>query len=60
MVAASGQLVALRILARHDIHSCVLNRSSALAALLAQSPGWMQVYSDELSVIFMRSGHSRL
>ena len=60
MVAASGQLAALRILARHDIRSCVLNRSSALAALLAQSPGWKQVYSDDLSVIFMRSGYSRL
>jgi len=48
-------LTALRILARHDIRSCVLNRSSALAALLAQSPGWKQVYSDDLSVIFFRS-----
>ena len=30
-----------------------------LTSLLAQSPGWKQVYSDDLSVIFMRSGHSR-
>jgi serine/threonine protein kinase len=30
-----------------------------LTALLAQSPGWKQVYSDDLSVIFKRSGPSR-
>src|SRR6202030_755926 len=43
MIAASGQLAALRILARHDIHSCLLNRTSALADLLAQSPDWKQI-----------------
>jgi hypothetical protein len=59
MVAAAGQAPAIGMLARHDIRSCVLNRTSALAALLAQSADWKKVYSDDLSVIFIRSGHAR-
>jgi hypothetical protein len=55
MVATSGQALAMHILARHDIRSCLLSRTSALAALLAQSPKWEQVYSDDLSVIYVRS-----
>jgi hypothetical protein len=60
IVAASGQLAAMRVLARHDIHLCVLNRSSALAGLLAEAPGWIEVYSDKLSAIFVRSGPAAL
>jgi hypothetical protein len=59
MQASSGQPPALRILARHDIRACVLDRSSALAALLAQSPGWRQDYSDRLSQIFVRADLAR-
>ena len=55
IVATAGQPQALRILDRHDVRSCLLDRKSALAALLAQSPEWKQVYSDDLSVIYVRS-----
>jgi hypothetical protein len=55
IVAALGQANAMRILARHNIRSCLLNRTSALAALLAQSADWKKVYSDDLSVIFLRA-----
>jgi hypothetical protein len=59
IVAAAGQTSAMRILDRHDIRSCILNRTSALVPLLAQSAQWKQVYSDDLSVIFVRSGQAR-
>jgi hypothetical protein len=58
-VAASGQVAAIRVLARHDIRSCLLNRSSALAGLLDQSTDWKKVYSDDLSVIFIRLERTR-
>jgi hypothetical protein len=54
MVAALGQAGATNILARHNVRTCILNRTSALAALLRQSPDWKLVYSDDLSVIFDR------
>jgi hypothetical protein len=54
IVAALGQAGATNILARHNVRTCILNRSSALAALLRQSPDWKLVYSDDLSVIFDR------
>jgi hypothetical protein len=53
--AASGQVDALRILASHNISSCLINRSSALAGLLVKSPGWKLVYSDGLAEIFDRT-----
>ena len=53
--AASGQGEALRILARHNINSCLVNRSSTLAGLLANSSGWKLVYSDGLAEIFDRT-----
>jgi hypothetical protein len=59
MAAIVGQAPAMNILARHNVRTCLLYQNSALGALLAQSPAWKQVYSDDLSVIFMRSGHSR-
>jgi hypothetical protein len=52
--ASSGQVNAPAILARHNIRLCLLNRTSALAALLAHSENWNQVYSDTLSVIFVQ------
>ena len=55
LTAASGQGEALRILARHNINSCLVNRSSALAGLLANSSGWKLVYSDGLAEIFDRT-----
>ena len=53
--AASGHVGALRVLARHNISSCLVNRFSALAGLLARSSGWKLVYSDELAEIFDRT-----
>jgi hypothetical protein len=55
MRASLGQAGAMRILAKHDIRSCLLNRSSALAGLLEQSGDWKPVYLDDLSVILVRS-----
>ena len=54
IVAALGQAGATNILARHNVRTCILNHTSALAALLRQSPDWKLVYSDDLSVIFDR------
>ena len=59
MGASAGQATATGVLARHDIRWCLLNRSSSLAALLAESPGWSQIYSDDLSVIFALAGRPK-
>jgi hypothetical protein len=53
MLIAAAQPDALPALARRDVRSCLINRSSPLAQLLASS-GWRQVYSDDLAVIFVR------
>jgi hypothetical protein len=58
MIAEVGQAPAMGILARHDVRTCIVSRTSALAALLAQSADWTKIYSDNLSVIFIRSRHS--
>jgi hypothetical protein len=55
IVASTGQAPAMGILARHNIRWCLLNRTAALSGLLAQSKDWREVYSDGLSVIFVRS-----
>jgi hypothetical protein len=46
---------ALSLLAKYNIQSCLIGRKGALATLLAASPDWKQTYSDDLSVIFVRS-----
>lgn len=45
----------LSLLRRYDIRSCLIERKSALATLLAASPDWKRTYADDLSVIFVRS-----
>jgi len=55
MVIASAQPGAMRLLAKHDIHSCLVERKGPIEMLLAASPDWKQVYSDNLSVIFVRA-----
>ena len=55
IVASTAQAPAMGILARHNIRWCLLNRTAALSALLAQSKDWHEVYSDDLSVVFVRS-----
>jgi len=63
MTIAAAQTDALRVLDRHNIQSCLVRRTNPLAQLLAVSPGWQQSYSDELAVIFVRTGsggHARV
>jgi hypothetical protein len=45
---------AFAVLRSYGIQSCLLERSEALATVLSASPEWRQVYSDELSVLFVR------
>jgi hypothetical protein len=42
------------LLDAYNIQSCLLDRDEPLATLLAASPGWRRVYSDKLSVLFVR------
>ncbi len=46
-----GALVVLRT---YGIRSCLLDRSEALATVLAALPDWQQVYTDNVSVLFVR------
>ena len=46
---------ALSLLGKYGIQSCLIQRNSALATLLAASPDWKQTYADDLSAIFVRS-----
>jgi hypothetical protein len=48
-------LNALSLLRRYNIQSCLIGRRSALATLLAASPEWKPIYTDDLSEIFVRS-----
>jgi hypothetical protein len=45
---------AFAVLRSHGIQSCFLERSEALATVLSASPEWRQVYSDDMSVLFVR------
>src|SRR5260370_41532736 len=55
MLIAAAQGDPLRMLARHNIHSCLVRHGNPLEAMLAGSSDWKQVYSDDLSVIFIRA-----
>ena len=44
----------LSLLRGYNIQSCLIARDEPLATLLAASSGWQKVYSDELSVLFVR------
>jgi hypothetical protein len=54
IVMASAQPEAFRIAARRNIQSFLVSRTGPLALLLATSPGWQQVYTDDLATIFVR------
>jgi len=41
-------------LERYNMNSIIIERDSAFAALLTESPNWQQVYADELAVVFVR------
>jgi hypothetical protein len=44
------------LLNAYDIQSCLIDRDEPLATLLAASPGWRKVYSDNLRAVFVRGG----
>ncbi|HVB29285.1 MAG TPA: hypothetical protein VNG91_05675 [Terriglobia bacterium] len=50
---------ALAILQSYRINSCLVERDSALAALLGTIPGWKRIYEDKLSAIFVRTALPR-
>ena len=45
---------ALQVLHGYGVASCLLDRDEPLATLLASQPEWRRVYSDKLSVLFVR------
>jgi hypothetical protein len=45
---------ALTILRNYGIRSCVLDRHAPLATLLAALPNWEKVYTDNVSVLYVR------
>jgi hypothetical protein len=59
MAIISAQSDALRVLARHNIQSCLVRRNEALDALLTATPDWKRVYSDDISAIFLRQRSRR-
>ena len=42
-----------QLLRKYGVQSCLVQSKGALATLLSASPGWTQVYSDQLSTIFV-------
>jgi hypothetical protein len=50
---------AFAVLRSYGIQSCFLERSEALATVLSVSPEWRQVYSDDLSVLFVLRNPTR-
>jgi len=45
------------LLRAYNIQSCLINNGEPLATWLAASPEWQKVYSDNLSVLFVRAGN---
>jgi hypothetical protein len=45
----------LTVLRHYGIQSCLLQRDEALATLLSASPEWQRVYTDDTSVLFVRT-----
>jgi hypothetical protein len=48
------------LLRKYGIESCLIDRTAALATLLAALPDWKKVYGDELVVIFVRESTGAL
>ncbi len=46
------------LLRKYQVNSCLIERGSPLATLLAQSPDWRRAYSDGISVIFVRKAEA--
>ena len=47
-------LAAPFLLNAYGIQSCLIDHDEALRTLLEASPGWQRVYSDKVSVLFVR------
>jgi len=45
---------ALGVLRAYGVQSCLVRRDEPLVTVLAALPDWQQVYSDDLSVVFVR------
>jgi hypothetical protein len=45
---------AFTVLQIYGIQSCLLNRQEPLATVLAAQPGWQRLYSDDVSVLYVR------
>ncbi len=50
---------ALLLLRAYDVQSCLIGRNEPLATLLAASSQWQKIYSDDMSVLFVRSQTGR-
>jgi hypothetical protein len=49
---------ALQVLGGYGIQSCLLQRDEPFATLLASSPDWDKVYSDQLSALYVKRNAS--
>lgn len=43
------------LLDQYNIRFCLLNKSAPMARVLPLLPGWKQIYSDDLAIIFQRN-----
>ncbi len=43
----------------HQVGCLLLPRNAALATVIRVTPGWQPVYSDEVTIVFMRTGMGR-
>jgi hypothetical protein len=46
---------AFTVLQHYGIRSCLVERNEALATALGNSPDWKKIYSDDLSVLYVRN-----
>ena len=56
LAIARVQVAAPQLLKAYGVQSCLISRDEALRTLLDVLPGWQRVYSDDLSVLFVRRG----
>jgi hypothetical protein len=49
---------ALQVLGGYGIQSCLVERDEPFATLLASSPDWNKVYSDQLSALYVKRNAS--
>jgi len=44
---------------QHQVGYLLLPRRAALAAVISERPGWKPLYSDDVAVVFTRTGLNR-